>query len=254
MRILFLNYEYPPAGGGGGATSRFLAEALADRRHTIHVLTSGTKEMLGVDRSFSRLTVERIGTGRKRADVCSPFEMLRYVVAAARRLPALRKSFKPDIVHCFFGMPTGGALYLDGLAHSKPYVVSLLGGDVPGFLPSETAMMHRVTMPATRAIWRQAAFVLPNSKGLAELARHTVDRRYDVVTNGVSPQQFVDAGAISSAGPLRLLFVGRLVRQKGLDVLIEALRKVSLREPLTMTIVGDGPERSKLEPTDGGLE
>ncbi len=220
----------------------------------IYVLTSGTKEMLGTDRSLPQLTVERIETGRKRADVCTPFEMLRYVIAAARRLPALRTSFDPDIVHCFFGMPTGAAMLLDGLAHNKPYVVSLLGGDVPGFLPSETAMMHAVTKPATRAIWKQAAFVLPNSKGLAELARHTVERRYDVVTNGVSLQQFVEAGAISSTDPLRLLFVGRLVHQKGLDILIEALRKVSLRgRQLEMTIVGDGPDRAKLEPLTVGL-
>ena len=60
--------------------------------------------------------------------------------------------------------------------------------------------------------------------------------------------------AISSAGPLRLLFVGRLCScKRDSDVLIEALRKVSLRAPLTMTIVGDGPERSKLELQTAGL-
>jgi glycosyltransferase involved in cell wall biosynthesis len=210
------------------------------------VLTSGTEETLGLDRSIPGLTVERIHTGRRRADLCTPFEMLRYVISAARHLPTVRTRFKPDVVHCFFGMPTGAALYLDGLARNKPYLVTLLGGDVPGFLPSETALIHRATSFASRAVWKQAAFVLPNSKGLAELARNTLDRRYDVVTNGVSLQQFVDTGAISSAGPLRLLFVGRLVRQKGLDILIEALRKVVSPE-LLLTIVGDGPDRSQLE-------
>ena len=39
MRILFLNYEYPPLGGGGGVVMAALARELA-RRHTVTVLTS----------------------------------------------------------------------------------------------------------------------------------------------------------------------------------------------------------------------
>lgn len=248
MRILFLNYEYPPCGGGGGATTKFLAEALVDRGHQVHVLTSGTKELLGIDDSYPGLTVERIDSGRKRADSCTASEMLRYVVGGTLRFSRLRRDFRPDLVHCFFGMPTGAILYLSGTKHCRPYYVSLLGGDVPGFLPDETTLLHRLTRRATRAVWRDAAQVQPNSLGLADLARQTLQREYEVISNGVDLGRFSASGAIESAGPLRLLFVGRLVPQKGLDVLIAALGKISARGlHLSLTIIGDGPDRSQLE-------
>lgn len=46
-----------------------------------------------------------------------------------------------------------------------------------------------------------------------------------------------------SFGPFRLLFVGQLVRHKGIDVLKEAFDAVSLADPgkYTLDIVGDGP-------------
>ena len=39
MKILFLNYEYPPLGGGGGVVMGALARELA-HRHEVTVLTS----------------------------------------------------------------------------------------------------------------------------------------------------------------------------------------------------------------------
>jgi glycosyltransferase involved in cell wall biosynthesis len=248
MKIVFLNYEYPPCGGGGGATAKFLAEALADRGHQVHVLTSGTSDLLGLSQPSPGVTVERIDSGRKRQESCSPWEMLRYVIAASLRLPSLKRAFKPDVLHCFFGMPTGAVIYLTGVKRSHPYLVSLLGGDVPGFLPAETNKMHWLTRRATHAVWQNATYVLPNSQGLARLARSAEPREYDVVPNGVDLGKFSAEGAIdSTALPLRLLFVGRLVAQKGGDILIDALHRISGTTPITLTVIGDGPCRQELE-------
>lgn len=48
-------------------------------------------------------------------------------------------------------------------------------------------------------------------------------------------------------GSLRLLSVGRLTPQKGIDLLIEALGKLGPASGLTLDLYGDGPERADLE-------
>ena len=44
MRVLLLNYEYPPLGGGAGVATQALARGLAGRGVTVDVITSGDHE------------------------------------------------------------------------------------------------------------------------------------------------------------------------------------------------------------------
>jgi glycosyltransferase involved in cell wall biosynthesis len=56
--------------------------------------------------------------------------------------------------------------------------------------------------------------------------------------------RFSVVAPVPSAGPVRLLAVGRLVEKKGFDVLLAALASVP---DAVLTIVGDGPSRAGLE-------
>lgn len=47
--------------------------------------------------------------------------------------------------------------------------------------------------------------------------------------------------------PFRMLFVGRLQDEKGVTILIEALKKVGVKRLLKIDFVGDGPKRSDYE-------
>jgi glycosyltransferase involved in cell wall biosynthesis len=63
----------------------------------------------------------------------------------------------------------------------------------------------------------------------------------------VKPNFFVggDGGpAPSPSGRSGVLFVGRLSREKGVDVLIEAMRRLP---DVTLNVLGDGPERASLQ-------
>jgi glycosyltransferase involved in cell wall biosynthesis len=246
LTLLFVNYEYPPIGGGGGATTKFLAEALARRGHRIHVLTGGLRGKASIEAVCDGLTVERIDTGRQRSDICTIQEMAHFVWAAGWRLRQLLRTQQPDVLHLFFSMPTSAVLLFSGWRRARPYCVSLLGGDVPGFLPTETDRMHGMLQGLTRRIWKNAAAVLPNSEGLASLARKTLDRKFDVLSNGVDTRFFTPEGATTDDGPLRLIFVGRLVAQKGISTLLESLACMATRSDFRMTIVGDGPLRGEM--------
>jgi len=70
--------------------------------------------------------------------------------------------------------------------------------------------------------------------------------RTSVVYNGVDPEMFSPGSETSSAG-LLVLSVGNLIAIKGHDLLIRAVASLVPEFPeLTLEIIGDGPERSRL--------
>ena len=127
-----------------------------------------------------------------------------------------------------------------------PFIVSLRGGDVPGFeWAPEARRYHRLTAPALRWIWRRADAVVANSNGLRDLAmRSTPELPIAVIPNGVE----LPAGKFEQphSGVPRLLTMGRLTQQKGIDVLFRAMTR--LRDlDFVLDIAGDGPDRAVLE-------
>jgi glycosyltransferase involved in cell wall biosynthesis len=73
----------------------------------------------------------------------------------------------------------------------------------------------------------------------------------EVIPNGVDVQTFQPPTRRRPAQPLRLLCVGRLVRQKGVGYLLAAMERTGA--PVVARIVGDGPERAKLEALTSSL-
>jgi len=72
-----------------------------------------------------------------------------------------------------------------------------------------------------------------------------VGPRLSVIPNGVEPGLFADGRAHPHARPY-VAAVGRLVPQKGFDVLLEAFARLDAPE-VDLLIAGDGPERRRLE-------
>ncbi|WP_406216254.1 glycosyltransferase [Streptomyces canus] len=86
--------------------------------------------------------------------------------------------------------------------------------------------------------------------------RAGIGGRWTVVPNGIRPERFhpapvdtVRSGVLPGVDPAAPLVVcvGRLCRQKGQDVLLDAWDSVSLRVPeARLVLVGDGPDQERL--------
>ncbi len=106
--------------------------------------------------------------------------------------------------------------------------------------------------PFLRWTTRSADVMTANSSATAEKVRQYTDREVRVVP---SPAPFDDSAGsdeetrtpFAGNGPLRLLFVGRLVERKGVEYLVRALPRILDERPAVITVVGEGEWRPCIE-------
>jgi glycosyltransferase involved in cell wall biosynthesis/ubiquinone/menaquinone biosynthesis C-methylase UbiE len=191
-------------------------------------------------------TILRAPAIRRKVDRCTPAEMLTFVAGATPMAILMSATWRPDVACAFFGIP-GGLVALP-LRHvvGVPYLVSLCGGDVPGFMSPELATLHRLARPIILQVWQSSAGLIGCSSRLVVLAQQSwPGAPIENIPNGVDTQEFSPSAGPHPDGPPRLLYVGRLARQKGVIHLLHAMARA--KRPSVLRVVGDGPERSRLE-------
>lgn len=244
MRILIINSEYPPIGGGAGNASAQIADQLERIGHKVAVMTSRFGKLPHREQR-QNITIYRIPSIRRSQDRSNPLEQIVFILSASFWALSLVPHFRPNTTLAFFGVPSGAVAWLIKLVYKVPYVISLRGGDVPGFRPYDFYYYHKLIAPFLRLIWKNASGVIANSNGLRQLAQ-TFDSRFEipVIPNGVDLELYKTAQHDWS--PPRLLSVGRIVHQKGLDLAMHALG--ALKElDWEWCIAGDGPEMEALQ-------
>src|SRR5690606_9948072 len=127
MRILILNSEYPPVGGGAGNASAHIAMQLAKMGHQISVVTSQFRG-LPHEEQDGLIALHRVPSLRRRQDRSTPLEQMIFLLSATLRCMKLIPRFQPDAVLAFFGIPSGMVAWLIKKRYGIPYVVSLRGG------------------------------------------------------------------------------------------------------------------------------
>ena len=95
--------------------------------------------------------------------------------------------------------------------------------------------------------YRDKCFYIPENA--IDPARFATERAGSSPSRGADPQEerAGDGPARGGEGPIRIAFVGRLVPYKGADMLLEAAAPLIRDGRVAVTIIGDGPERAKLE-------
>ena len=167
-----------------------------------------------------------------------------HVAAGFAGFRAVRRSgFDPDLLHAHFFLSAIPGALLAAL-HRKPLVET---EQWTIFLPEDPARLSRPLLWAARLSLRAARVVLPVSESLAAAMREAGIRGpFRVVPNAVDTALF-QPGTSRSPGA-RLVTVGLLNHQKGIDVLLRAFSQLHRRRgDVRLEIVGDGPERLSYE-------
>jgi len=245
VKILLINYEYPPIGAGAANATKHLAVQFLENGYEVFVLTSAFGDLLG--RSVeSGVVVIRCKAIRKFQAKSNLLEMLSFVVSSCWSICTGRIGKHFDAVVVFFSLPCGPLGLLLKCLFGTPYIVSLRGADVPG-LERSVGGVHKLLSPIRRVVLKNALAVVANSEGL-KVASLKADPVCDVlvIPNGVDSDFFApDPSVKIDDGIVRFLFVGRFHAQKNLLFLLEQMRR--LKETagdnvFELTLVGDGPE------------
>jgi glycosyltransferase involved in cell wall biosynthesis len=250
VRFLFINYEYPPIGGGSATACQQIARVFAKHGHRVVILTAGIGSLLGTVEEDG-VTVIRVRALRKSAHQSGILEMLSYILAASRQAIGLVKEYKVDSTLAFFSVPGGIVARWIHLRTGTPYVVSLRGGDVPGTEP-HLAIFYRVLQPLRRDILKHAQAVCAPSQGLKAISEKIDPFPVQVVPNGIDTDLFRPDPERRSKVPI-LLSVGRLHTQKNVGYLLNLVAAIKSKTEVRAQIIGDGPERSGLQATATAL-
>lgn len=236
MRILTLNYEFPPIGGGGSPVSYELGRELVAQGHEVDVVTMGF-DGLPAHQVVDGINVYRVPCLRKRREVCRTHEMGSFVLAALPKVARLTATRRYDVNHTHFIMPTGLLSRLIRTWSGLPFVVTAHGSDVPGYNPDRFGLEHRLLGPMWKWILRGADHIISPSRFLRELVdQRPHGRPVSIIPNGFRHDRF----RADLPKERRILLVSRMVPRKGVQYLLRALPGLDLRG-FEVDIVGDGP-------------
>jgi len=172
----------------------------------------------------------------------------RFCASAERGARELTRRWgDPDLVHAHFVLPAGWAGLELARRHGVPMVLTEHSG--PFEAQVETPLRRRVVRETLLA----SDLVLAVSPFQAErIRRFEPATRLEVLGNAIRDDLFTpaDPGAVAAPGiPFRFLAAAHLGPLKGVDTLVRAGARLAERHRtrFVIEIVGDGPERSKLE-------
>ncbi len=250
VKILMLSWEYPPHKIGGIAEHvDALSRALARGGHEVHVVTPGMHggyeqqpdgvhlHLIEVD-PYMRDYIARMNEGMKEVGASIVY------------------GYGIDVIHAHDWMVSDAAIELAN-AHQITLVATIHSTEFGRSGGIKEAYQMRIHDKELRLVSTADHVIVCSDSMKRELkGLFGIEDNISVVPNGVEVPKFsfeVDRCALKlqfcgSRDTKMILFLGRLVYQKGVNVLIGAMPRVLAECPDTkLVIVGEGPMRLQLE-------
>ena len=251
VRVLVFAMAFPPDAVGSGTYAHRLAFGLVGLGYQVLVLAP-----------------RDAGGGGEAFDAVQPFTAVRFAdtgnvlkryLTARTQLRRVLARYQPHVLWTTNGMATrvvGLTPELDG--HTLPIITCMRGSDITTRLPGRGLWARLESIPQRRGFCRSAA-IAASSQYLKQLA---VAKGVDGARIFFNPSAFdfgqlegyaYDAARVHQAYPAMegkrvVVTVARLVRQKRVHVVLEAVTRVRETLPdVLLAVVGDGPEKAALQ-------
>ncbi len=186
---------------------------------------------------------------RKEGPAGLPVTWQKYPLARLQILPflmvhaatAAKIAQSSDLIHAHWTL-SAAAAYLGQWVHHRPIVVTVQGSDI------FQVTRHPVGARLTRQVLRNCDRITALSQALKTVATSigVHPDRIEVVPNGVDTREFT-VGAEEAREDV-ILYVGTLIKRKGVEYLLAAMPEVLESFPnYRLVVIGEGPEAEPLK-------
>ncbi len=231
-KIVLLSAFYEPFMSGAEQMVKEIAEKLGSR-YDIVLITARLDANLETIEERPTFTLVRVGFGNF-------LDKYLYAFLASWKL----RQYKPDIVHAIMESYAGGALFFSKYTYGQAKRVLTLQSDLNHYSAWKVFLMNlfwKITHSAADHITSISNFLIKRTKsfGISE-------EKIELIPNGVDFSKIKDSTVIRQKN--KVLAVGRLNSQKGLEYLLQAWPDILKSVPdAQLVIVGEGDMRGELE-------
>ncbi|NLC37944.1 MAG: glycosyltransferase family 4 protein [Clostridia bacterium] len=254
MRVLMLSWEYPPYSVGGLARHvEDLAETMVKQNCSVHVLTTGSAE-LPAKENRNGVLVHRVQAYNLNTPDFLTWVMQLNLAFLERAIEIMSREGLFQIIHAHDWLVAycGKALKH---AYQRPLVATIHAteaGRNQGLHNEQQRYISSVEWWLTYEAWRVIVCSQYMFREVRQLFQLPEDKIV-VIPNGVRPEKLQKAfpdpeiQRMVKAEEEIIFFIGRLVREKGVQVLLHAMPAVLAARPKSKLIIaGTGPMQEEL--------